>query len=63
MADPADEADIHIENERLEREWRIREQVSKMPKGEPGDCDICGHWSGRLVQGACAPCRDKYNLP
>lgn len=42
---------------------RHREEVLKMPKGEPGDCDLCGEWSGRLVGGACAPCRDKHNLP
>ena len=29
----------------------------------PGECEICGHWSGRLVQGACAPCRDQFKLP
>ena len=28
-----------------------------------GDCDLCGEWSGRLVNGACAPCRDKWSLP
>lgn len=27
------------------------------------DCDLCGEHSMRLVQGACAPCRDKYHLP
>ena len=30
--------------------------------GKPGDCDLCGEWFGRLVQGACEPCRDKHNL-
>lgn len=34
-----------------------------MPVGTPGDCDLCGEWSGRLVEGACAPCRDRYKLP
>lgn len=34
----------------------------KMPRGEQGDCELCGHWSGRLVYGACAPCRDKYKM-
>lgn len=33
------------------------------PKGKPGDCEVCGAWSGRLVQGACAQCRDKFKLP
>jgi hypothetical protein len=41
----------------------IRYQASRMPIGEPGDCELCGAWSGRLVRGVCAPCRDKYRLP
>lgn len=28
--------------------------------GKPGDCDFCGEWFGRLVDGACVPCRHKY---
>jgi hypothetical protein len=35
----------------------------ELKRGQAGDCDICGQWSGRLVDGACAPCRDKYKLP
>jgi hypothetical protein len=35
---------------------------AEMPKGEPGECDLCGEVSGRLVLGACAPCRDKYKI-
>ena len=31
--------------------------------GYAGDCDFCGEWSGRLVGGACAGCRDRYHLP
>lgn len=42
-------------------EARIR--AASMPAGVPGDCDLCGEWSQRLVDGACAPCRDKYGLP
>jgi len=34
-----------------------------LPVGEQGECDLCGEWSGRLIGGACAPCRDKYHLP
>lgn len=41
----------------------IQDKAAKIPKGTPGDCDLCGEWSGRLVSGACAPCRDKYKLP
>lgn len=42
---------------------KIREAASKMPAGYPGDCDLCGEWSARLVNGVCAPCRDRYKLP
>lgn len=41
---------------------RIREAAAKIPTGEQGDCDLCGAWSGRLVNGVCAPCRDRYKL-
>ena len=34
--------------------------VAAMPKGEPGECSGCGELSGRLVDGYCAPCRDRY---
>lgn len=33
-----------------------------IPTGTPGECDLCGEWCGRLVQGACARCRDRWNL-
>lgn len=36
---------------------------AKIQPGKPGDCDLCGEWSARLVKGACAPCRDRYRLP
>lgn len=35
---------------------------AEMVKGAPGECEFCGEWSGRLVNDACAPCRDKYKL-
>ncbi len=41
---------------------RIRDAAAKIPEGEQGDCELCGAWSGRLVNGACAPCRDRYKL-
>lgn len=42
---------------------RICQQVAKIPVGNPGECDLCGEWSGRLVNGVCAPCRDRHKLP
>lgn len=41
---------------------RVRQAAAHMPAGKPGECDLCGEWSGRLVAGVCAPCRDRYKL-
>jgi hypothetical protein len=46
-----------------DREAEIRRQAMAIPAGMPGDCEYCGEWFGRLVSGACAPCRDRYRLP
>lgn len=40
----------------------VRHRAQHIPAGEPGDCEICGEWSGRLVNSVCAPCRDKHGL-
>ena len=41
----------------------VRRRAAAMPKGEPGDCEMCGEWFGRLVKGVCARCRDLHKLP
>jgi hypothetical protein len=46
-----------------DREADIRRAAAGIPAGEPGDCDRCGLPNPRLVNGACARCRDKYRLP
>jgi len=59
VADLADKASDYLE----EFEQRAIDAVrADIPKGNPGDCEYCGEWSGRLIDGACAPCRDKYRL-
>lgn len=61
----SDEIDKAQEREQLDTKnaiARARLNADLKP-GTPGDCDLCGEWSGRLVEGACAPCRDKYKLP
>lgn len=60
-----DEIDIAQFQERMVTENAIRQvrKNAEMQQGEPGDCEMCGEWSGRLVMGACARCRDKYHLP
>jgi len=27
---------------------KTREEAAKIPIGRPGDCGLCGEWSGRL---------------
>lgn len=40
----------------------VRLNAARIPVGSPGECYQCGEESQRLVNGACAPCRDKYRL-
>ena len=58
--DEADEAQERIE--RRVDEGIARARRKQLEKGRPGDCNLCGEWSGRLILGACAPCRDRYHL-
>jgi hypothetical protein len=62
----ADEVDHQLERaEPLEAAnlAQVRRRANQIPPGKPGDCDLCGEWSARLVGGVCAPCRDRYRLP
>lgn len=60
----ADDIDKAQDREQLDRDLAIASLPSpQLAPGVPGDCDLCGEWSGRLIEGACAPCRDKYKLP
>lgn len=59
--------DVDITEERARRAleadvMRVRKAAAAMPAGKPGECELCGEWSARLVRGACAPCRDRFNL-
>jgi hypothetical protein len=60
--DDADKAEGLIEARQKEGLAAARRAAADMPKGEPGDCELCGEWSGRLVRGVCAPCRDRFKL-
>lgn len=60
-----DEVDITQERAEAALEAHLanlRRQAQAMPEGKPGECDLCGEWSGRLVKGVCAPCRDKRGM-
>lgn len=60
----ADRLDIANDLAECERDHMISEarKNADIKPGTPGDCDLCGEWSGRLIASACAPCRDKYQL-
>jgi hypothetical protein len=57
-----DEIDLAQEREEIATRDAIRRHSKEMAPGKPGDCDMCGEWTGRLVNGTCARCRDKYGL-
>ena len=57
-----DEIDIAQEREAIETENAIRRASRELSQGKPGDCDLCGEWTGRLIRGVCARCRDKHGL-
>jgi hypothetical protein len=61
--DVIDRANALAEREATAVLAAIRTHVARIPAGSAGECELCGEWSGRLVNGACAPCRDKYKLP
>lgn len=58
-----DDLDLAQEREDIAREDAIRAASKPIPPGVPGECELCGEWSGRLINGVCAPCRDKWKLP
>ena len=60
--DDADKADGLIAAREKEALAQARRAVAAMPEGTPGECDLCGEWSERLVRAACARCRDKHKL-
>jgi hypothetical protein len=57
MADIIDTANKFAADD-LER--AIAAARGEIKPGKPGECDLCGEWSSRLIEGECAPCRDRY---
>lgn len=60
--DELDRTQDRIEAEEASLIAAIRAQAANMPTGKPGDCDGCGEWTSRLVDGLCAPCRDHLGV-
>lgn len=58
----ADEVDKAQEPSNKFLEIAIENARGDIKPGKPGECDLCGEWFGRLVGGACVPCREKYHL-
>ena len=57
-----DDADRASEKTEQELAQAIAAARGDIPQGKPGECDLCGDLSGRLIGGACAPCRERYGL-
>lgn len=60
VSDEADMAAPRIEEAVSDGISEASRAVAAMPIGNPGECSGCGEMSGRLVNGYCAPCRDRY---
>jgi hypothetical protein len=56
--------DVDVANDQAQQRLDILIKQARKPlaKGEPGECTLCGEYSGRLVESVCAPCRDRYKL-
>ena len=57
-----DEVDVANDQAQQRLDILIKQARKPMRQGTPGDCELCGEWSGRLVDGCCAPCRDRYRM-
>jgi hypothetical protein len=56
-ADALDYAADLAERERAEA--IASRQPFVLELGRPGECEFCGQWRPRLVDGACVPCRNE----
>ena len=59
-----DTVDTASEYEQKERDNQIAAAIASAAKFDPGvegECDWCGNWSGRLIDGFCAPCRERLS--
>lgn len=59
MADDADRAQVDLD---MYQQALSNKKPFVLEPGEAGECDLCGEESPRLVNGHCAPCRDKHGL-
>lgn len=59
MVDEVDVANQQREEAEATTVQAIRNAASKIPAGEPGECDGCGEYFTRTVGGYCGRCRDR----
>ena len=57
-----DEVDAANDQAQQRLDILIKQARKPLAKGEPGECTLCGEYSGRLIESVCAPCRDRYKL-
>jgi len=60
--DEADRATYFIESVIDDHVKDAMRRAAEIPPGNPGECDICGEYLSRLVDGACGFCRDRFGL-
>ena len=63
MEDEADQTFDRMEVQQAAKIAEICRKAAAIPKGVPGICDLCGEDMPRLINGVCAPCRDRHKLP
>ena len=61
-SDPIDRADYFIESVIDDHVKDAMRRAAEIPEGKSGDCDICGEYFSRLVNGCCGFCRDKFKI-
>ena len=61
-SDLIDRADYFIESVIDDHVKDAMRRASEIPAGNSGDCDICGEYFSRLVNGCCGFCRDKFKI-
>lgn len=61
----ADEIDLQSIRDAVELDAAVaavRAKAAEIPKGVAGECEYCGEYFARIVNGHCARCRDKLGL-
>ncbi len=60
--DEADRATYFIESVIDDHVKDAMRRAAEIPPGNPWDCEICGEYFSRLVNGACGFCRDEFGM-